>query len=178
MALSTDREDYDSEEEYHFAHWLNGAESAKWIWDCEYHPKTYILAERASVEIPKNLKTKTKFVDKFLFHTHEYTPDFKFKAMCAWVYNFLTPVDAKDETGFVIDVKGSFNKFGDPKQFSINQKWMWWRHGIYVQKIVPCELFLKTWVPEVARYTPKKGDVVKKYLKTPTFEQFKKSIPG
>lgn len=159
-------EGMDSDEERHFYSWLLEAEETGIVSDIEYQPRSFELSPRASMKIEKQLKTKTKMVDKFLLHPHKYTTDFSFewhgmgspfvmiKGMC-WV-----------------DVKGTFNKYGDPKQFSINQKWIYQKYGIFINKVVPQKLFLKTFCPEACRYTPKRRDPVKKYIGTGTIHDF------
>lgn len=167
------RQYFDSDEEWHIHNWLHEAEAYGLVRDIVYQPGPFELAPRASVKVLKQLKTKTKEVDKFLFHPHTYTPDFAFTR----VHDALTGVFVHPQASLygrrvTIDVKGGFNRFGDQKQFAINQKWMWQKFGIYVEKIVPEKLFKKTWVPEVCRLTPKQKKPVKKYIGVPTIETF------
>lgn len=154
------RKDFASNEEFWVYRWLKEAERKSLVWNIVCQPGPFELAKRASVTIQEQLKTKTKNVDMFLFHPHAYTPDFSFFVGGELLKYFKFPL-AKN---IVVDVKGSFNKFGDQKQFSINQKWMWDKYKIYVQKIVPETLFKKTWVPMCCRYTPAQGKPVKKYI--------------
>lgn len=169
------KKDFDSDEEWQVYHWLKEAEVHGLAWNIVYQPGPFELSPRASVKVWKQLKTKTKEVDKFLFHPHKYTPDFSFSL----APDALTGVFECQLLGLympevIIDVKGNFNRFGDPKQFSINQRWMWVKFGIYVEKIVPEKLFKKTWVPEVCRLTPKQRKPVKKYVGVPTIDEFLK----
>lgn len=167
------RKDFDSDEELWIYHWLKEAEKYRLIKDIVYQPMSFELAPRASVMVSKRLKTKTKDVDKFLFHPHSYTADFAFSFVSDAVeYAFKHNNIGQFSRDIIIDVKGSFNKFGDQKQFAINQKWVWQKFGIYVEKIVPEKLFKKTWVPNVCRWTPKHGKPVKKYIGVPTIEDF------
>lgn len=157
----------DSDEERHFYAWLIEAERAGLVSNIEYHSGSFVLADRATMPVEKQLKTKTKTVEKFLLHPHKYTPDFEF----IW-HGIANPFTAITLNNVFVDVKGSFNKYGDSKQFSINQKWMFAKYGIYVNKCVPEKLFLKTWVPEACRLTPKTRQPVKKYIGCLTINEF------
>lgn len=171
--MTMGRQDFDSGEEWQVFNWLQEAVAYGLVRDVVYQPKPFELAPRASVEVLKQMKTKTKKVDEFLFHPHKYTPDFSFS--CAYGYfscAFRAIRVGLYQPNVIIDVKGGFNRFGDPKQFSINQKWVWDKFGIYVEKVVPEKLFKKTWVPSVCRLTPKKRQPVKKYIGVPTIDEF------
>ena len=138
------------------------------ISDITYQPGPFILSGRASYRVIKKLKTKTKSVDRFLLHPHQYTPDFAFKLSSPiLVDEFHVPL-----CEIVIDVKGGFNPYGDPKQFMINRKWMWQKYEIFVEKIIPEKLFKKTWVPEICRLSPKQRKPVKKYIGVPVISEF------
>ena len=164
------RENFDSGEEFFVYHWLKEAEEHNLVSDIDYQPEPFLLSPRASVTIRKELKTKTKMVDLFLFHPHQYTADFSFFVSDKIKHLFVAPKFTSDK--IVIDVKGSFNMFGDPKQFSINQKWCWNKFGVYIEKIVPGKLFKKSWVPDECRFTPKKRQPVKKYVGVKTISEF------
>jgi len=168
--MERSREDFKSDEEFWVYSWLKEAEQNNLVADIEYQPDPYELCPRASVHIEKRLKTKTKIVDKFLFHPHQYTPDFDFIIVPEIAHLFTSP--EFHTLRIIIDVKGSFNKWGDPKQFSINQKWVWDKFGIYVEKIVPEKLFKKSWVPEECRLTPIQKKPVKKYVGVKTISEF------
>ena len=77
------RSDFASDEEFWVYHWLIEAEEHGLLCDITYQPGPFLLAERASVQATKQLKTKVKIIDKFLFHPHEYTPDFAFSLRSA-----------------------------------------------------------------------------------------------
>lgn len=164
------RDDFASDEEFFIYHWLKEAEEHNLVSAIQYQPEPYQLCHRVSVQVEKQLKTKTKKVEKFLFHPHEYTPDFKFFITDKLSHVFVSPQFSGSQV--VIDVKGSFNMYGDPKQFSINQKWTFDKFGVYVEKIVPEKLFKRSFVPEICRFTPKKRQPVKKYVKCKKISEF------
>jgi len=64
------RKDFASDEEWQVWNWLKEAEQYRFIKIIQYQPGPFELAPRVSVKVTKQLKTKTKEVDKFLFHTN------------------------------------------------------------------------------------------------------------
>ena len=155
-----------SEEERQFSAWLFEALQHSLISDVKYEPKSYVLSDRASMLVKKELKTKTKIVDRFLLHPHEYTPDFEFVIHHIPLLTFFIKIDGIERV--VVDTKGAFNLHGGDRNFSINRKWMFSKHGIYVNKIVPKKLFKGTWVPMSYRSTKstKKPAAIAKGCKT------------
>jgi hypothetical protein len=165
-------EDFDSDEELEIYCWLKEAEENNLIADVKYQYRIFVLCERASIQYEKQLKTKIKACDKFLFHPHKYTPDFEFNVIHESLDCYFINTSYLAKNTITIDVKGTFNKYGDPKQFSINQKWCWDKFDSYIEKIIPEKFFKKTWVPEIARLTPVKKQPVKKYIGVKTITEF------
>ena len=163
---------FDSQEEQDFYAWLLEAQEHGLISNIKYQPETFMLSNRVSLFYEKRLKTKVKECEHFLLHPHFYSPDFYFEIIDGRLNEFFTISKYTSNTQVWVDVKGVFNRFGDSKQFSINCKWMFQAYGIYIEKIVPVKLFLKTFVPESCRYTPKKNQPVRKYIGVPTVKQF------
>ena len=178
---------YDSTEEYEFEAWCNDAQKLGLIGEYAYHPQAFTLCHKATYEKQVVMKTKTKRVEAFLMHPHEYTPDFKIRPTeKGWkflldrdlivrlpAYSKATEDWLKD---IYIDVKGGFSLYHDDKPFSINQKWVFKTYYIYIHKVVPLKWFKATWVPRAARYSPKKGKLRDKYLKCETFETIKEKL--
>jgi hypothetical protein len=54
-----------------------------------------------------------------------------------------------------VDVKGGFSIYHDDKSFSINVKWVWSLHRVFINKVVPKKFFAQFWLPEKARWTKK-----------------------
>lgn len=163
---------FDSDEEKQFHFWLIEAESHGLVKDIFYHYDVFELSPRVAVKYQKQLKTKSKTVERFLFHPHNYTSDFTFVVTDEILHPFFVNTAYIGSTSVVVDVKGTFNRFGDPKQFSLNQKWVMDKFGVYVEKVVPVKLFQKTWVPEACRYTPKQKKPVKKYIGVKNISEF------
>lgn len=159
----------DSKEENEFIYWLDEAKEYGLIADYKYQPQEYSLSNK-EVIFRKVLKGK-KIIEKeyTLLNPHIYTPDFSimFTKMFYDLYekyewNKIFKYTNLGEP-LVIDIKGGFSRNGGDRTFSINQKWVYHLYKIYIQKIVPQDLFKKTWCPELAKLTPKKKQVVEKY---------------
>lgn len=161
------REEFASDEEYHFHLWLTEAMEYGLVSSVQYQPPPFPLCDRKAVPIEKQLKTKVKVVEKFLCHPHSYQADFLIQVPYPFCGAFFP------ESGDIwIDTKGGFMNRGAKQEFSINQKWVMDRYKIYINKVVPEKLFKQTWVPEPCRWTPKQGKPVKKYLKCRTIKEF------
>lgn len=96
-----------------------------------------------------------------LFREHVYSPDFMLTfdpSKCLALSRVLkvTQQQLQQKTLDVyVDVKGTFAKSDGGRSFSINQKWVYDKHGIYVCKIVPKDFFEVCGVPEACRLTAK-----------------------
>lgn len=156
----------DSDEERHFYAWLIEAERSGLVSNIEYHSGSFVLADRATIPVEKQLKTKTKIVEKFLLHPHRYTPDFVF----VW-HGLFNPFTTFQNTTWV-DVKGTGSKYHDQKSFSINRKWVYEKFGIYINQVVPEKLFKKTFLPESCRLTKKTRKPVKKFIGCKTIYEY------
>ncbi len=163
---------FDSNEEIDFYKWCEEALDKGLIESFCYQPNPFKLSSRASIKVTKQLKTKTKIVDKFLLHPHEYTADFALIPSHGLIFTCDDLISTLDDNCVVIDVKGSFMKYHDGKSFSINQKWVFSQYGIYVNKVVPDKLFKKTFVPEKCRITEKTNKPRKKYQGFKTVDEF------
>jgi hypothetical protein len=161
---------FDSEEELHFVYWLEDMNIPY-----EYHPEPLILSEPVYTYESKQLKTKTKVVRKTLLRACTYGADFKVRLddidMNTYRVSGWWP-DA-DVNYIYIDIKGKFGANSqDGAKFSIVQKWTYQRHGIYVNKVIPEDLFNITFCPDRCRYT-KTGKPKKAYSKCKTLKEYK-----
>lgn len=95
-----------------------------------------------------------------MFREHSYSPDFEitFDAvkhpLLAAEFKVAKGAESA-QTKVMVDVKGGFNKNGGDRNFSINQKWMYQKHGIYVHKLVPKDFFEDFGVPAACLLTKK-----------------------
>ena len=174
---------YDSQEELYFSWYLDELKEVGYIENYEAQPESYVLSEPAFYEYDKRLKTKTKTVVKKLIREHIYTADFRIawaeKARGLFFNKLIDRVDLS-KIPFVsnyyftstIEIKPTFDQNNMTRLFTINQKWMYQKQGVYVQKIVPVKLFSETFTPK--RYLLTNKSLKPRKLKyTPeTLEQF------
>lgn len=163
--------EFDSKEEVDFYCWLKEAEQYGIIKGFKYNHTHYVLSNKETTTVYKKLKTKTKTVEKHLFHEHVYTPDF-------WIFpapkldlfdHGLITTHNPDE--IIVDVKGTFQLNDGSRSFSINQKWMYSKYGIYVNKLIPEKFFQKTFCPLYCKHTPKTKKIRAKMKNVPTLEE-------
>lgn len=145
----------DSIEEVEFLKWLIRAVELKIVTDFEYQPKSFILSNTVKY---KDQKGK----EKTLFQPHIYSPDFlvTVNKNCITLKNEFKLLN---NFQIYIDVKGVFARNGSDRAFSINQKWMMDKHGIYIFKLVPKKFFSKVGIPKELRFTNKTKKISKKY---------------
>lgn len=159
---------YDSAEELHFSWFLDELQQSGFIKRWVYQPKPFPLTPQVDYEFIKHLKTKDKTIRKLFLRSHNYQADF----LIVWdkcskgiffdtkddsdVMTFPFIIDKKKYRS-IIDVKGGFNRNNTWRIFSIEQKWVWQKFQVYVQKIIPKELFKKTFTPQRYLFTDKNG---------------------
>lgn len=114
---------------------------------------------------------------KFLIAEHIYSPDFRLvlneKYIDVFGTYFKLPKNQVDENNhpFVyLDIKGSFQRFGGDRSFSLNVKWVYQKYGIYVQKVIPKEAFKKLGVCHDLLFTQKTKKPSKKYSGFPSIK--------
>lgn len=179
MKYRSVREDFKSDEEYQFALWCEEAEYAGFIKSWKYEPKSFLLSKKAVIFEDVQLKTKVKKVQKHLFAEHSYTPDFAIVPNSTFTFKHglkrRTPWDFdestdEDKATYWIDVKGTWVNRGGTQEFSINQKWMYAKYGVIVNKVIPCKFFDKTWVPLGVAFG-KSGKRLKPFAKAKLLEE-------
>jgi len=176
-------EDFDSKEEWEFYNWLLEAEQHGLVSELEYQPQAYELSkpifykEVVQYKTKKLLKEKQKIVNRTLMRGCEYTPDFRFNVHNSVIQSIIKNKHTYAYNKTIVDTKGAPGTGKSGKNisyatFPVKQKWLYQTQGIYVEKVVPENLFKETWVPEVARYTEKLRKVQKKYRGVPTIKEF------
>jgi hypothetical protein len=199
------KDGFDSDEEKYFSWYLDELIEAGIIRGYVYQPLAVSLTEKKNMLTPVLKKTKkalTCDTKEYLFiREHVFTPDF----LVLWskdaiLEKFVTPVfngddnvtimnrdvafmvnicDNEQEMFSVIDVKGEFARKGNNSAvtFPLNQKWVFDKYGIYVQKIVPngrkdnC-LFSQTFTPKKYLFTDKSGKGRTIKFKVKTLEEY------
>jgi len=152
--------------ETHFTWYLNELFEAGIIAEWTPQPRSYTLACKATYIYGEQLKTKVKQVEAMIpeLSQHIYTPDFEIvwspqaqgvfhtglysykKALTGCPFISLDkPCDTIRTS--LIEIKPPKDRYNMIRVFGLNQRWMWQRHGIYVQKVVPERLFKETFTP-------------------------------
>lgn len=172
--LICDDIEFDSKEEIDFYKWAKELQAKGFISKFEYHPKSLELSERVVKTIEVKLKTKTKEKEKFLLNPHIYTADF-----ILWINNSFanlnTGFEATPNTNQVwIDVKGTWNKYESDTKFSINQKWVFQKYGIFINKVIPKKLFKKSFAPNIRH--KKTGAELKRFKDCKTIDMIQESL--
>jgi hypothetical protein len=146
---------FDSHEEREFFYWLEEAQELGLVESFVYQPPSFELCGTVTMDIEVPLKTKTKVISKTVLRPHSYTADYL-------IYP-RQPLKLLGDTPHYVDIKGGFDLYHNEREFSINQKWMWCKHGVYINKVVPKVWFAQYWVPDKARYTVVRREVRKCY---------------
>ena len=158
--------DVDSNEEWYVYAWIVELQQSGLIKEFEYQPESLPLSPKFEYQ-PYTFPGHKSQKAKFLFHPHVYTADFKFtvfvdteKALKYFTQVFKIDkraVHVDPETGRVvadiwIDVKGTWMRQGEA--FSINQKLVFEKHGVYINKFIPKKAFKLLGCPKLATQTP------------------------
>ena len=157
----------ESKLEDYFTWYLEELEAAGYVTEWTPQPRSYLLADKATYVWEKQLKTKIKDVEAMIpeLSEHIYTPDFEIvwakKARDVFHTNLYSGKKALVDCPFIsdfeikpledvslIEIKPPKDRYNMIRVFGLNQRWMWQRHGIYVQKVVPDWLFKDSFVPE------------------------------
>lgn len=164
----------DSQEEYQFYNWIIEAKKLNIILNYNYQPESFLLTEKTQY-IPLFNNPKNK--EKHLFAEHIYTADFKI--VCDYKYGELLAKYFKLSTNNInsdgnieifIDVKGGFMSNDSGRSFSINQKLVFEKYKIYINKLIPKDFFLKLGCPTKLFYTEKTHKKSKVFENYPTIE--------
>lgn len=148
------KKDFDSTDEYEFYIWLKKS-GVKF----KYHPTSLILSDPVPSYRYIQLKTKVKKKEYNLLQGCCYTADFKIKKKN--LPSCLRDLKISGNDCW-IDIKPSFLRFHDGKSFSILQKWIYQRHGIYINKVNVNHVFKNSFVPKEIAFCLN-GSVRKKY---------------
>jgi hypothetical protein len=179
--------EYDSAEELYFSWYLDELLAAGYIKSWKYQPKPFIITKPVKCYYSKQLKTKSKIVEATLFQGYSYTADFLITWLTRSEHIFYQVIfnngaisskpgdvpfiaQVGENTGniiSVVDVKGTYNQNDAYSRFSKDQKLVWDKYKIYVQKIITAPavskkgvvkpkdaLFTTTFMPNNYRFTP------------------------
>ena len=178
--------EFDSEEERLFYLYLEELKDNGYVRDFTFHVDSFVLSEPVKYSWAKKMKTKSKEMESTLLQGHVYTADYKViwepKGWGKfWHYDIdnvqLNKIPfISNDVGCFIEIKPSFDMNNMQRLFSINQKWRWQEHKIYVQKVIPIGkntcLFAKTFVPQEAMLTAKTKKPKKYKFTTKSLQEF------
>lgn len=155
---------YDSLEELAFLQWAFELKEAGYIKSIE-RSESFLLSDPMQINYAQQLKTKSKPMSQHIMAGHSYTPEFrivwykkaldkivqplaheKFENLFLGVIEDPKPSNMTFRT--YVEIKPQFDFHNGTRMFTINQKWMWQRHGIYVNLVKCPELFAKTFTPK------------------------------
>jgi hypothetical protein len=162
---------FDSQEELYFARWCDEI-GIKY----EYKPTTFVLSDPVKLRQQK----QRSICDVSLLNDATYTLDFVLLQYPSVIANIPTAVDIYQDpitqglksalfkacgADVWVDVKGvDFKSMGrtSDAQYPIKSKWLYQKHGVYVNSVVPSELFAKTFYPEEYFFSPTGKERTKK----------------
>ncbi|MFW5887117.1 MAG: hypothetical protein ACOCUL_05105 [Bacteroidota bacterium] len=191
-----------STEEMHLYWYLKEIQEAGFIHHLKYQPKPFFIHDAYSIEWKDftPAKTKKKTYRKNLLLKEQYTADFYFRwdpkifgiLFMSWnkpdildnrfkTIPFISNYNTERDYHFsIIDVKGSYNQNDAYRRFSKDQKNVFYRYNIYVQKIIPKDLFKQTFIPSRYLFCDKETKrtrkinfeimLMKQYLKKHNYE--------
>lgn len=146
---------YDSFEEYYFSEYLRELKVAGYIKEYFYHSAPFLLS--SSVDYLTKKITKRKHGSGFnvesrmLLRQHSYKCDFLilwnthsenlfYSRLDGFITGLCPFMAQQTDSGIVsyVDIKGGFSQsqLSSDAQFPLNQKWVYQRYGVYVQKVV------------------------------------------
>jgi len=186
--------EYDSREEIFFAWWIDELVNAGYIKNYILQPETFTLADPYTYETIKVLKTKIKSIPKTLLQGHVYTPDVAItwdKSAHGIFYTniyeqkAITTPFACHFGKSLVEIKPAFDQNNMTREFMINSKWLLWKFGLYVQKVIPVPqidkkgnakpksaLFETTFCPDRFRWTDGGGQKRKNVGRYDTLRSF------
>ena len=165
----------DSQEEIYFAHWLDEAKEAGFVEKWMYVTKPFLVCPYVRLPYIKTTQLKTKVKQELkeftLLHDLEYTPDFKVKWTQKGMDKFVSYAGGEGDHKYVnpksiffcgywqlkdvglwnttwVEVKPTFDMHGKISKFSVLQKILWTFKGLFVDLIIPQDLFKETWMPK------------------------------
>jgi len=166
----------DSNEEKYFWWWANELKDIGFIEKIELQPKPFDLSSSIKSVYDKQLKTKIKEVEETLLNKHIYTTDVKITWNKSALDIFTTLLDSRvkktenrsltyiisqinenNEIISYVEVKPSFDQNNMTRLAKINQKWVWEKHGLFVNIVIPEKHFNKTFTPKKFLFTDKSG---------------------
>ena len=173
-----------SSQELYTMWWLQELQDNGFISGFSYETASFTLSEKKTNEITKHLKTKEKIVESHLLNPHIYTPDFVVFWTPKGTSKFVNHIHSGDEkklliskniqepTVTLLEVKAKVDRNNTRREFSLNQKWIYDKLGLYVNLFIPETIFKNTFVPERYFLTDKSMKPRKQKWEFKTLKEF------
>lgn len=171
------RDKFQSNEEFHFANWLEELKEQGYVIEYEYEPEPFCLLDSTSIIYRKQLKTKTSERSKNIFRQTTYTTDFKIVWNTDRSDGVLTYTDEgvydnlpafyvlPDSNISYVEVKPSYDQNNMTRAAKIKIAWVMDKLKVYIELIKPESLFKKTFYPTSYLLNDSRSDWRKKKLK-------------
>ena len=149
-----------------------------------YEPERFCLSGSFTTSKEVVVKNKQKTVKRNLLMSHSYSCDFKVVWNAEYKDQLFSDVnDIKLNTHFVaqkineewisyLEVKPEWDFNNMTRLFILNQKWVYDKHGVYIQLFKPIEFFKSFFIPERYKYTDAKLENRKINFFYLTFDQW------
>jgi len=163
-------QEFDSSEEMYMDWWLQELKDLGFIKEIIHQPEPYKLSDQLSVDYYEPYKKRDggKLVSEEMLPGHIYTPDVKVvwnpRAIGVVTLTLKSDIRKKKNRSFqtiisqldeatgdffsIIEVKPSFDQNNMTRLAKINIKWVWEKHGDFVNIIIPEKHFDKTFTPK------------------------------
>lgn len=164
-----DSSEFDSRDEIYFSWYLEELKQAGYINGYVRDVAGFQLSDTVKFSWIKEMKTKEKEQSYTLLHGHVYTPDFVVfwneKARGVFFVEQGYKAEAREKCMFLaqkynnklcsyIEIKPSFDMQNMTRLFSVNQKWVYDKYKVFIQKITPASRDAKCWFAKT--FTPKR----------------------
>jgi len=178
------KDDFDSWDEHQFYLWILDGKELGLIEEAKFYPTPFVLSEEQRWTKEVQLKTKIRYDDKKLLGERVYTADaiIRFSVLFSVLFpGYELHRDKETLNTFTawFDVKPSVNpkylKYSSGKTFPLNQKWVYQKYGVYINRVMMKVLFHKTWCPHDVR-KGKRIPVLKPWIGTKTKEEIQELI--
>lgn len=157
---SKDSIHFDSKEEEYFYWYLQELDRQGYIHKINVNPQSFDLAApvKFKIQTTKKQGKKVKIVEKeaTLVSGKLYTPDFEIiwteKANGVFIGSEKDLLEKRvpffaSSLYSCIEIKPSYNMHNMTRHFETNQAWVYNKHGVFVQKVIPQILFQQTFTP-------------------------------
>lgn len=155
--------------ESNFYEWLKEAEALNLVKDCLYEPYSIEITPQVYTQFPVQYPRKGLVIEKRELHSAmSYTPDFQFYINREFLkslkhllfsskgHDALNEENTDEWILVIVDIKSAFgNRFKNnvsADTFPIKAKAIYALHGIYINKLVPINLYKRTWAPDIEMY--------------------------